>query len=734
MADSLNTLLTTLCNERTKVLLITGDTGIGKTTFAYKLFMKTEETRKYRQRFETKVAIRPYMQDWEHFITKLARAILADNFMSKANIAELESKIFEFLSKHKYLLLVDDADQVQPEKLEAFIRKWATNDHHSTLLLTVRSNPFGQNIVPEGCFEHKMSGLTDEPEVRQLMGEELVGLVDESDMWDAVKELGNNPQKLLFLRWRALKDKNSLKDCIQELKTDTDGSTSVESIIHRMPYPLSHFLALGRVRDPEFDESLLAFLWDRLGGGSTESYVQALELLLDEKLISIEKVGSRRIFRLSAGVHMGLSSPLRNHIGEERISHVDYFISEYYRNRFSAVRNRSFGLQHLERYAYHALQSGNFEGAYAYVFESDILDAAHHFGLSLELEPILHNFREAWLKLKDIKQRKGITPDAKYAEQGCRINIEVGRIYKDLSQHNKCLFFMGEANDILRKPYAASLNEELKRSLQRRIWHYMAISNSQLGRNIECLHYYLRIVQDSVERQKFTAFDALSLGYLAYELKFQNIELAERLGREALRLSQELKEPNTIVKNMSSLGQTLFFRGKYEEGEIIFNDARELCEHPINNKVDRREEGRILINSVGLCIATNKFKQAGLRLDEGLSLNRQFGDRRRAATGLAYKAILLHRLGKDGAPELLLEAIRQHAAVESWRELVNEALTYVWLIDSSFEGDIEQAETRTALPEEVLFCLRHINSNPHLGIFVNFWINNFKPSLLLSNT
>ena len=175
----------------------------------------------------------------------------------------------------------------------------------------------------------------------------------------------------------------------------------------------------------------------------------------------------------------------------------------------------------------------------------------------------------------------------------------------------------------------------------------------------------------------------------------------------------------------------MFYLGRKEESKKTFERAQALFETAPVGRQDKREMGRILVNSMVVYLSNNELEEAETRLAKCLELNRQFGDRRRAASARGFEAILLHKQGRElEARDVMLDAIEQHHKVDSWRELANEVPTYLWMIDPRFDGDLSRTEEMTSLPEQVRSCVDHFLRTEELGVFLAFWKERFKPLVL----
>jgi len=758
------------CFEKYNIVCITGEMGIGKTFLATQ-FARSLELTESASMYKKRVFLTPNFSDsWENVITRLARDLL-DEFPKKFNSKELEFNIINYISEHKIWLLLNDFNNDRLiNDIIGFIRTWAEKVHNgSKLLITLREFPFGdKKSIPGECFEYPLKGISEDKFIRRILGENLFRFIVDNGMKDELKQLGGNPMKLRHLRMGMPKDpksedKEKLQRYIREIlvlrEEDNAKKDVLETILKFIKsdnknFPLDHFLVLGRVRALEFDEALIDFLWDSLGCGNTQSYVQSLESLIRDGLLELVP-GIKRRIRLDAFSHMMLEKYCIEYFGEKRIPLIDYFISEYYRNYFSESRKESFNLEILNHYVYHALRSGNYDSAYSYIFEGDILNTAHNSGLAVELKPILSYFYNYWynnfIRDNDLNNER----NSRLAEQWVMIQMELSRIYKDLSEHEESLRYLSEVNETLRKKMVLGIDESIRHEIQRKIWHFSGVEFSQIGETKECLNAYISAVKYASEHNSFTTLDALSLGYLSYELKFHDIELSEKVGMAALELCDKIEDPDirsVKIKNLCSLAQIRAFMRKKIESKQNFVEAYELCEKPPKDNPkeitrDSRELGRILINSAVIYIYSKEWEEVENRLKYAFGVYEESGDKRRKAMGIAYKGIMLYRREKlEEGKKKVLEAFEVHKTIKAQREMIYEALTYMWMVDPGLtdklvEIVVSQKDTialneywkmkkRDDIPIKMYDCIREV-MDTESTIFVDFWVDYYKPTLLL---
>jgi len=723
------------------VLWITGPSGMGKTSLAHEVLRASADAT-FNRVFSLCTTVACYMADWSQTVIRTARQMEVQ-FLPRLDVNELEQKILLQAGQQEMLVLLDDIDSVlgnsaDGKSLVGFVTRWAQNVQRSVLMLTSRQMPAEFHEASEQISVCTLTGLTRLEDIEALIGEDVARLLTENDqILKAASRLDGNPECLRHLKRRSPQTMKELNGVIKELQAGgpSGGAAAVEAVLTKIPHPLTHFLALGRLRETRIEEPFLAFLWDRLGGGSTEVYVHVLQLLLERNLLSIEDGAGKRILRLDASVHVGLERPLLDPTHGERVRYIDHFISEYYRNQFAQAGDSQPALDLLRNYVEYALCCGDFDAAYKYVFESDLLERFHNQGRSLELQQVLVPFERHLDELgtrrgqKTLRERLADPKSAVLAEKAARVKIEMGRVHNDLSRHPECLTCMKAAMAHLDTPAGQEIPNDTREALLMRAYHFSAISNSDLGSTSDCIANYSHIMANALQKGLLTPFETLVMGYLAHEIMFYDIDQSLEWGRLALRWSQECQSPVNYIKNLCSLGQTLLFSNQLSEAKKCLGEARAECTK-LSTRGDLRELGRVLVNSAAVCIARQQWSQARKDLKKGQNLNQHFGDRRRAATARAYLAIVQYKQGnRQAGAEEMLEAIRQHQEIEDWRNLVSEVLTYVWMADPEFQGDFTRVSPES-LPGEVRKIRDYVAAHPELQIFVRFWQEHFKPVLL----
>ena len=118
------------------------------------------------------------------------------------------------------------------------------------------------------------------------------------------------------------------------------------------------------------------------------------------------------------------------------------------------------------------------------------------------------------------------------------------------------------------------------------------------------------------------------------------------------------------------------------------------------------------------------------------------GDQRRKSMGLAYEGIMFFRQGKhDEGLNKVYEAFEQHELIKAHREMIYEALTYIYMKSIEHANALvkiilipaEQQETLEnylaknridSIPKEIYKCI--CSAATSFKIFVKFWNNYYK--------
>lgn len=708
-------LTTWLSDPDTKVVCIRGERGIGKTALASRLFERFDGSRFERK--ERHIAFGDGAEDW--LVYELAKKLLPA-VPPNATRDELVDELVSSARETCTLLLLDNAESLQREWLKQFVAKWIDGAGCSVLVLTTTQAP---GITPRGGYVvHKLGGFgPDETKaILAILGKEMAPL-GRQKLLEASNTVGNSPQRLLYLRWLNPKSADELTRISLRLGTKSEPiDLSLPAIQARIQGPITHFLALGRVRQIEFEEALFAWLWRSLGGGSAETYIRVRDQLVAERLLARVRTRETEVLRINPSVHIQLDKLLNKNVGQSHLPHVDFFLSEYYWQQYERQGDPP-ATALLGQYAYHATESGNLRGAVQRVLAPQLLRQWHNSGLAIGLRPLL-----ALLDASiERKMRKSSKTDPEMSRWKAEVKIELAHCENDLSEHRSCLQLLDDAENVLGK-----ISEKIPLELSQRTNYLRGISLSDLGQSEDCIRAYYTVVKSGADQGALDERLVLALGYMAFELRFRDSARAELLGNRALELAQRCGSHHLVAKNKCSLAQTLFFSGKLEEAAAHLADAEQSCRVEAPGKSDRRELGRILIHKSMIPIRAGRFDEAFRILDEAEDINKDSGDRRRLATALAIRGIAQFRKGSPNEGiRLMNEAIALHYGLRDWRNLVMEALSCAYMMGYHNQTAACKAACRhTDEPWGRVLC-DQAASRP-LEAFGPYWASSFRPQLL----
>lgn len=801
-----------------KIILIEGEAGIGKTLLADKLC----DADIVRRRFQVRYRISAHISSWDQIVRHLADEILGA-LHAKATVDELHFELITRVSKAPCLVCVDNLDaSLVFNGLQSLISAWK-NVRGSVLLLTGQQFPASFD-----CSYSKrvsLKGLSDVQAITNIIGPQIAQISSDSKVLDKVIEVTKgNPQKLLYLRWRAPKDAGELETFLTRFEADErEDKTNmvIEAIktgLVRLDVPTEHFLALSCLRYPVFDETLPAFLWDRLGGGGTEFYVNVLNRLLSEGLLNTqettsgvtERMGSRGIreFRLNATFHARLQKSFSKFVARERQAHIQFFLGEYFRHKFaskyelfladttshqSIEKRTRFPMEELDAFVFHTIASGHVESVYSYAFTHCRLEWAHAAGSSLGLKQVLemlcsgittklseirhsvepnmqkridslyddaknifddiqqsHSDASAHIDLhhfeciknsifKLTSKREGMNQaEARLEAMAASVHAELGRTNKDLNSYQFALEHFDCALEILRQPEIQKQLEAIGAfHLPADLDHYRGIVYSVTGQVAEALEAYFDGIKYATINNCFTARDAISMGYMAYDLKYYDIEAAYRLAKAAVTQAELMGDSIILSKNLCTLGSIQSFMNHALESTNSFASALDTLKTR-----DIREYCRIKIDSSVNDIFKSEFKRARADLEEVIEKFGETGDRRRIANAKAYLGIIEYHESKQEAGCTAVEgAFEIHYNMNSIRECIFDAMTSVWMRTScripTRTGEITtelstlSEKEKADIPSFVQEFLVESSKKPDLHVYVKFWRTYYLPTLLL---
>lgn len=799
------------------IIGIEGEAGIGKTLLADRIC----DTAIRQGLFTSIYRVSAYNSTWERVIRTLGNEILG--FYTKATAEELQKRIVAEATNNTYLIFIDNLDDdVLMKDVQNLIEKWTTVKT-SVLLLTGQNFP--DDFKSKDYYESiSLRGLTAESDINALLGGQLSTLLrdDRTNLFlEIPKVTKGNPQKLLYLRWLAPQNVEEFREWLNRIDKDEKEQkieTAIEAInrlLRGLEFPVEHFLSIANLRSPVFDENLLAYLWDRLGGGSTEFFKRSLDRLIGVHLLDIitkprdsgeeQKPDYMIEYRLNTTIHGRLQTGFYKLVAPERQAQIQFFLGNFFRARFASAydsflqdrKSKSFTKEirfpigDLDSYVYHTINGGYIESAFQYLFSRGIIEWAHSAGSSLELKQILEKlldridemrsdsnaplssnlqqglraFRDEAKKLsvavnsesnhvlpntiryhlegiaksirdEIIDERNLHLSDAKLECMKVIVHSELGRTYKDLNQHDEALKHLNLAKDSMNKK---RLKIELKKLGSQRllsdVYHYLGIVYSVTGRPDECLAAYFGGIEYAAKNDCFNARDALSMGYLAYELKFYDINAALVLADDSVAQAKRTNDSIVEAKNLCTLGQIQSFMGKWEESGLSFTAAG----NTLAGK-DDRELCRIKIDSSVNYIYKRDFTMASALLNFVSESFGKTGDRRRIAMAEAYLGIIdFHNGRKEDGIKAIKTAFDKHQKLTTKREAIYEAMTCLWMITKKYPAKngklkdelefVKNGRYENAVPIEIVNFLQSLNDADR--DYERFWHNHYRPTLLV---
>jgi tetratricopeptide (TPR) repeat protein len=696
-----------LSDTKIKVVCLDGGLGVGKTALANRL-LEMSSAGALAGRFEKQVSQSAYQEAWDRVLSQLAEKLIGSSTVLKATRNEIEDRILNFCNEVKVFLVLDNIESYHHDDAIEFIEAWLKLVQNSVLLITTREHI---NINRDYVRHIRLTGLTDKYPQLELLGDVLRQRFGEP-LIELVRGLDGVPLNLLYLRWLDPKTEDDLRTHVFRLIQGTlDKSSVLEEVLESASHSPTAFMALGVVRQLEFNESLLASFWDRMGGGNSEAYINFRERLVSSGLLI--PVPSQEIktskYRINEDIHKQLYRALSSRIGGEgRVPTVHFFASEYYRRIFESSLTPA--LDALGEFVHHSFSSNDYGRAYEYLFESNTLPSLHRAGMAIQLKGILDAFLTSEAHFKVLEQ--------------CKILIEMAHVCNDLSEFSQCLGVMSRAEALLKEIADADTR---KIELLKRIWYYSAVAYSNTGHSEDCLKSYFKIV--STTSHPADTLACVSLAYIAHDLKYRDIDKSLRYGETALGISRRIGIPLLIAKCLGSVAESYIFSHNLSKADLYFQEAEGLCQDRTSGTADRRELGRVLKNWGVVALIQKRWDKAKQRLVNARVISTSVGDRRRAATADLYLAVLHYHLEEyQVADELMISAIKASHSLSDGRYLVPEVMTFARWKNTNYSGQLAELLTCNNF-EAIRNIIVQVSSTERYQIYATFWRDFFWPTL-----
>ncbi|MBO0800733.1 MAG: hypothetical protein J2P31_18090, partial [Blastocatellia bacterium] len=326
------------------VLVVAGPSGIGKTVIADTFASNV------------RLASDAFQRVWFHSLYRVSwTSALADIRKElewaprNATVEEIETNIIDSCRLVPTLVVLDNADAGNVKELAKFVARWQAQSRVSSLLITAQTHIAAQ--LPSSLPMLTLGGIQSDAAILDLCGD-LADKFPERTVLEVGRLVEGNPQRLLFLSWIQPDLEEELKEYAANLQRD-ENNFLIEEFIENTRIPALFFLALGIHRSFIVSDKLLAFLWDNLGSGATDAYVQVRENLIQKRMIV--PIGEY-VFRLHETVHLQLEKALVHRVGLAGIPHFHHFFAEFYEKALS----EEITTTNLTHFIYHSLSAKDY--------------------------------------------------------------------------------------------------------------------------------------------------------------------------------------------------------------------------------------------------------------------------------------------------------------------------------------------------------------------------------------
>ncbi len=695
-----------------RIISIYGVRGAGKTTTASQIFYHHRDAGTV---FDSTIYLSAHgtteqvlLDELYHMVSAAPKLSYAPAELTALLQIEIEAQTMD------RLVFVDNVedDVVEGELFGEFLQMLSKTHSRCVLLLTSRVRLPG-GIDAGSLCEIQLAAMREPAAVLNILGDSMRYRHPPGELLRMADVVGRLPQRLLYCRWAQPDDIQAFAQRFAQQQQPLS-MEALRLVLGRVsdPRPL---LACGLLRGTDIDKHLLSWLAQQLSGITGAGFDALLDELLEHRLLA-EVAGSNDV-RIHPDTHVDLTR-LCEQRGAAWMRTCHRVARSYYRRRCA---DNPADISSVGELVHHGLALGDFDSAYAAIFQDNQVERWRQQALSIRVEPMLEELRSVG----------GLNTVITTQERRASIAIALAHISSDLGRPKLCLEHLTAAQQYLDGiPRTAAVERTL-----RDLWTQTAISNANLGNTAQCIDYYQRVIDsDDLVLETQTA---LCMGYLGYEYcDFEDFSAARHWTQKALDSCPRDRSPRAFSKNLSNRGLVLYFEGAVNEAAAHLRQAVELVGDPGSEAYDIREQARALSHLAMAELARGRppAEVDGL-LQQSLALTKQAGDVRRMALTEGRLGIVAAAVGDFAAAEQLLRgAVLAHHKVGDLRNMIFELLALlavrhirIYRSRGRTMNDLERATHGIA--SDLARLISVSIAQPDKRYLVGFWLRRQYPRL-----
>nr|WP_286167491.1 tetratricopeptide repeat protein [Arthrospira platensis] len=607
-----------LDDENTKLGVIVGLPGMGKSTLAAKLFRE-------RTDFEDKLWLdlgqRPSY-------SLVARGILQE--LGKLSPQELEqipetrltNVLVHCLQRRRFLLVLDNLESVlQDEAYQDFLQRWLGACHQTEILVTTQVAP---KLVQENPTELALGGLSAR-EGAQLLRELAVGGT-EAELQEFVNQVNGHPLMLKLVAG-LLHDELGDEATIGQLAGL--GIADVGLLMSRLRgYHRQEVVQLVAVLDANFNglsekwrRLLLSLVVLRQAFDGTVASAMIGETVAHSELRGLAKRGFLLAEAQGYRFLPFIAEYLKFRLGdlwEAHLQAIEFYMSGMKpRAEWQTVEDVR---EYLEVF-YHRCELGEYEAAF------DVIRNGGDVADFLSLQGNNELLAELYQQLVENLPRRD---DWRYG--ACLTSL--GNTYNALGRYQEAIAFYQKSLEIARdigdrKNEAASLNN-------------LGNAYYSLGRYPEAIAFYqqsLEIARD-IGDQKNEATSLGNLGNTYHSLgRYQE---AIAFHQQSLEIKRDIGDRQGEATSLGNLGSAYYSLGRYPEAIAFYQQSLEIA----RDIGDQKNEATSLGNLGNTYHSLGRYQEAIAFHQQSLEIARDIGDRRGEANSLIGLGNAYYSLGR----------------------------------------------------------------------------------------